>query len=297
MKSKSALRLCLSLFLCFGLLTGADAVQDRLLTLYPEWFSVLLEAAALLLPTGLLYLFMPRGEKYRPKMQPLSLSGERLGFIVCVGLSITLLRFLLDYVVFRFSTDSAMELLPSFLPVRFGNSVSVLAVLAVIVVPAFFEEVYLRGHVQTFLSEYISTRQTLLLMALIGSMLYGSLPALPGGFVLSLSMSWLAFAFGSYWYAVLAHIVSNALYLFLDWLLQTFSVYGLLRVLPALAGIGVLLFAYIALRLAERLMLRQSFKKLRYVHHSDYSLTKFAGNAAAVAFLFAFIAKAVIGII
>ena len=96
---------------------------------------------------------------------------------------------------------------------------------------------------------------------------------------------------------MLAHIVSNALYLFLGWLLQTFSVYGLLRVLPALAGIGVLLFAYIALRLAERLMMRQSFKKLRYVHHSDYSLTKFAGNAAAVAFLFAFIAKAVIGII
>lgn len=297
MKSKSALRLCLSLFLCFGLLTGAATLQERILTLYPEWFSLLFDAGAVLIPTALLYLIMPRGEKFRPRAQSPHSTGERFGFTVSVGLATACLSFLLQYLVFRFSGASAMTVSTSMLPIRYGNSVSVLAVLASAVIPAFAEELYLRGHVQTFLSEYISTRHVLLLMAVISGMLPGSMQILPSALAAGLIYSWLAFVFGSFWYGVIAHLVCNALTLFLGWLLQSFQSYGILQGLPALTGVAMLLFAYIALRLAERLMLRQSFKKLRYIHHSDDSLTKFAGNVAALAFLFAFIAKAVIGII
>lgn len=297
MKSKSALRLCLSLFLCFGLLVCAETVLPSILTLYPEWFGILFEALALLLPVGVLYLLMPRNDPYRPKSHPAPWSGETAGFTICIGLATAFLRFLLDYIVFRISGQSTMTLSAALVQIPFGNSFSVLALVAVAVIPAFVEEFYLRGHVQAFLSEYISTRQVLILMALINAMLYGALTALPGGLIYGLVFSWLSFVLGCYWYAVLAHIVSNVVYLVLGAMLQSFSVYGLLRVLPALSGIFCLLFVYIALRLAERMMLRQSFKKLRYVHHSDYSLTKFAGNAATLAFLFAYIAKAVIGII
>ena len=40
MKSKSALRLCLSLFICFALLIGAQSLLTNILTLYPEWFGI-----------------------------------------------------------------------------------------------------------------------------------------------------------------------------------------------------------------------------------------------------------------
>ena len=289
MKSKSALRLCLSLFICFALLIGAQSLLPNILTLYPEWFGILLDFAAMLIPIFLLHLL--------PKLRPARMSAEMLGFTCCIALAITWLRFDVDYLVYRITGASEFTLSFSLLPIPFGNSVSVLAVFGAIIVPAFLEELYLRGYIQTFLSEYMSTRQVLVLITVISAMLYGSLPALPGGLVFAFGMSWLAFVLGSFWYAVIAHAISSMLYLFLGWILSKFMLYGILRFLPALAVIFALLFFYIALRLAERLMLRQAFKKLHYVQHSDYSFSKFAGNAAALAFLFVFIAKAVIGII
>ena len=297
MKSKSALRLCLSLFICFALLIGAQSLLPNILTLYPEWFGILLDFAAMLIPIFLLHLLMPRKEVFRPKLRPARMSAEMLGFTCCIALAITWLRFDVDYLVYRITGTSEFTLSFSLLPIPFGNSVSVLAVFGAIIVPAFLEELYLRGYIQTFLSEYMSTRQVLVLITVISAMLYGSLPALPGGLVFAFGMSWLAFVLGSFWYAVIAHAISSMLYLFLGWILSKFMLYGILRFLPALAVIFALLFFYIALRLAERLMLRQAFKKLHYVQHSDYSFSKFAGNAAALAFLFVFIAKAVIGII
>lgn len=297
MKSKSALRLCLSLFICFALLIGSQSFLQSLLTLYPEWFCILFHAVSMFIPIVLLHLLMPRKEVFRPKLKPSHISAEMLSFTLCAGLSITFARFILDYLVYRITGSNTLALPFSLLTISFGNSVSVLALLAAILIPAFMEELYLRGYIQTFLSEYMSTRQVLIVLSLISTMLYGSLPTFPGGFLFALGMSWLSFVFGSFWYAVIAHTISSALYLFLGWIVSKFTVYGILRFLPALSAIFALLFLYIALRLAERLMLRQQFKKLHYVQHSDYSLSKFAGNAAALAFLFVFIAKAVIGII
>ena len=165
-----------------------------------------------------------------------------------------------------------------------------------IVLPAFFEGLYLRGYIQTFLSEYISTRPVLIVMSCITAMLYGSLPQFPGALLFAFFLSWLTFSFGSFWYSVIAQAAATALYLFFNWMLEEFTVYGILRTLPACALLLALFFLYMALRTAERLSLRQAFKKLHYVQHSDYSLSKFAGNAAALAFLFVFIAKALIGI-
>lgn len=297
MKSKSALRLCLSLFICFALLIGAQSLLPNILTLYPEWFGILLDLLAMFIPIVLLHLLMPRKEVFRPKFKPSHISAEMLGFTICIALGISFVRFDIEYLVYRITGAKEINLSFSLLTIPFGNSVSFLAILAAIIFPAFIEEFYLRGYVQTFLSEYMSTRQVLGLITCISAMLYGSLPSLPGGIVFAFGMSWLAFVFGSFWYAVIAHIVSSALFLFLDRVLDTFTVYGILRFLPALCIIFALLFFYIALRLAERLTLRQAFKKLHYVQHSDYSFSKFASNAAALAFLFVFIAKAVIGII
>lgn len=297
MKSKSALRLCLSLFICFALLIGAYSLLPNILTLHPEWFGILLDALCMLVPIILLHLLMPRREVFRPKFHPPHISAEMLSFTVCISLGITLIRFDLDYLVYRITGASELDLTFSLLQIPFGSSVSLLAICSAILIPAFMEELYLRGYVQTFLSEYMSTRQVIGLVSCISAMLYGSLPALPGGLIFAFGMSWLAFVFGSFWYAVIAHAVASALYLFLGWLLNEFILYGILRLLPPLAVIFALFFFYMALRLAERLSLRQAFKKLHYVQHSDYSFSKFAGNAAAIAFLFVFIARAVIGII
>lgn len=297
MKSKSALRLCLSLFVCFALLIGADAFLADMLTLYPEWFGLLFDVAAMMLPIVLLHFLMPKKEIFRPKLKLVNFTAERVAFTICIGLSAACVRFFIDYLVYRIQRTDTLSLRSSILNIPFGNTVSILAILAVIVLPALFESLYLRGYVQTFLSEYISTRPVLIIMSCVTAMLYGSLPQLPGALLFSFCLSWLTFSFGSFWYSVIAQAAATALYLFLGWLLREFTAYGILRTLPSLALLAALFFLYMALRTAERLSLRQAFKKLHYVQHSDYSLSKFAGNAAALAFLFVFIAKALIGIV
>lgn len=297
MKSKSALRLCLSLFICFALLIGADAFLADMLTLYPEWFALLFDAAAMMLPIVLLHFLMPKKEVFRPKLKPTNFTAERVLFTICMGLSAACVRFFIDYLVYRIRRTDSLSLRFSILDIPFGNAVSIFTILAVIVLPALFEGLYLRGYIQTFLSEYISTRPVLIVMSCVTAMLYGSLPQLPGALLFAFFLSWLTFTFGSFWYSVIAQAAATALYLFFDWLLQEFTVYGILRTLPSLALLFALFFLYMGLRTAERLSLRQAFKKLHYVQHSDYSLSKFAGNAAALAFLFVFIAKALIGIV
>lgn len=296
MKSKSALRLGLSLFVCFSLLIGADAFLPDMLTLYPEWFALLFDVTAMMLPIILLHFLMPKKEVFRPKLKPANFTAERVFFTICMGLFAACIRFFIDYLVYRIRHTDNLSLRFAILDLPFGNAVSLVALLAVIVLPAFFEGLYLRGYIQTFLSEYISTRPVLIVMSCITAMLYGSLPQFPGALLFAFFLSWLTFSFGSFWYSVIAQAAATALYLFFNWLLEEFTVYGILRTLPACALLLALFFLYMALRTAERLSLRQAFKKLHYVQHSDYSLSKFAGNAAALAFLFVFIAKALIGI-
>lgn len=297
LKSKSALRLCLSLFICSALLIGSESFLDQLISLKPEWFGVLLDALSMLIPIGLLHLLLPKKETFQPKLRPSGITAERLAFTLCAGCVISFVRFVIDYLVYRVTSADALPFTIAALNIPFGTTVSFLAILAVIFVPALTEELYLRGYLQTFLSEYMSTRQVLILLTLVSAMLHGSLIEFPGALVFAFGLSWLSFVFGSFWYAVIAHATATIVYLIIQWLLSKFMIYGLLTYLPAICGILALLFLYIALRLAERLTLRQSFRKLHYVQHSDYSFSKFAGNAAALAFLFVFIAKAVIGII
>lgn len=297
MKSKSALRLCLSLFVCFTLLIGANSFLPSILTLYPEWFGLLFDAVAMVIPIALLHLLMPKRERFLPKIKAANFTAEKVFFTICIGLSVTCARFFIDYLVYRIQRADVFSLRFAILEIPFGNAVSVFAILGAIVFPALFESLYLRGYIQTFLSEYISTRPVLIVMSCVTAMLYGSLPQFPGALLFAFFLSWLTFTFGSFWYSVIAQTMSIALYLFLSWVLKEFTVYGILRTLPALSLLFALFFLYMALRTAERLTLRQAFKKLHYVQHSDYSLSKFTANAASLAFLFVFIAKALIGIV
>lgn len=91
-------------------------------------------------------------------------------------------------------------------------------------------------------------------------MLYGSLPQFPGALLFAFFLSWLTFSFGSFWYSVIAQAAATALYLFFNWLLEEFTVYGILRTLPACALLLALFFLYMALRTAERLSLRQALR-------------------------------------
>lgn len=189
MKSKSALRLCLSLFLCLCLLIGADAFLADMLTLYPEWFGLLFDVVSMILPMLLLHFLMPKKEVFQPKLKHTSFTAERVFFTICVGLSAASTRFFIDYLVYRLRRTDTFSLRLSILDIPFGNSVSVFAILAVILLPALFEGLYLRGYVQTFLSEYISTRAVFIVMSFITAMLYGSLLQFPGALLFSFCLA------------------------------------------------------------------------------------------------------------
>ena len=99
MKSKSALRLGLSLFVCFSLLIGADAFLPRYAHAYSEWFALLFDVTAMMLPIILLHFLMPKKEVFRPKLKPANFTAERVFFTICMGLFAACIRFFIDYLV------------------------------------------------------------------------------------------------------------------------------------------------------------------------------------------------------
>lgn len=297
MKNRSAFLTGISLFCCFCLLIAGGAVGKQINNGFLTWWILLAEAIAFLVPTVMIILPLRRGEPIR-----ISASRKRLRFptvrlAVRLGIAVSLLSFLANFLVLQIAGDDVSALNPASFQASDLGGHPLAYILAVALVPAIVEEIYLRGAVFQVFSRYAGTGLCIFLTALVFAMLHGSLYNFIGPLLGGLVFGWLAFAYGSIWPAVIAHAANNLFYLFALWLTDTYSAFGIWNYFPALCVLLLLLFVYLSLRAVERLFLTGRVPHFVQGQGAAAAIRAIVGNSAAIAFVIAFFAKTVFGVI
>ncbi len=297
MKNRAAFLTGISLFCSFCLLIAGGAAGKWLPNGVLVWEILLAETAAFLLPTIMIILPLRRGEpiKIPASRKRLRFSAVRISFRF--GIAVSLLSFLLNLAILQLIGQDISAINPaSFRGSDIGGH-PLLYILAVGVVPAVVEEIYFRGAVFQVMTRYAGTGLSILMSALSFAMIHGSLQNFVGPLLGGLAFGWLAFAYGSIWPAVIAHATNNLFYLFMLWLTDTYSAFGLWSHLPSICMLLLLLFVYLSLRGAEHLLF--TGRVPRFVQGQRYAVAvrTIIGNPASIAFLIAFFAKTVFDVI
>lgn len=297
MKNRSAFLTGISLFCCFCLLIAGGAVGKQINNGFLTWWILLAEAIAFLVPTVMIILPLRRGEPIRIPASRKRLRFPTVRLAVRLGIAVSLLSFLANFLVLQIAGDDISALNPASFQASDLGGHPLAYILAVALVPAIVEEIYLRGAVFQVFSRYAGTGLCIFLTALVFAMLHGSLYNFIGPLLGGLVFGWLAFAYGSIWPAVIAHAANNLFYLFALWLTDTYSAFGIWNYFPALCVLLLLLFVYLSLRAVERLFLTGRVPHFVQGQGAAAAIRAIVGNSAAIAFVIAFFAKTVFGVI
>lgn len=294
---KPELAVCLSAFVSFCILCGTGALFQAYPLVRPE-ISVLLSEALAFLPAIFLLIRTSPGTNFEVfRMPKQNHPFETFLFVCFAGAAVTFLSFLLNYLVYFLSFVTDVSLSTTMAAVQGSRGPDAVYLFAAILVPALLEEVYLRGVMQSVLAKELNRTHLILFSGLLFAMLHASMQNFVGPLVAGVFYAWLVCVLGSVWYAVLAHCIHSLLFGAIAWLLEFFSTFGIWSRFPAISLILFLFFLYFALRFAERLTIHRRFMPFPEQKNSSRFLGKLCSNVAMFALLFAFIAKAVFGII
>lgn len=297
MKNRSAFLTGISLFCCFCLLIAGGAVGKGLSSVVLTWWILLAETIAFLVPTVMIILPLRRGEPIKIPASRKRLRFPTVRLAVRLGIAVSILSFLANFVVLQIAGWDITALNPASFQASDLGGHPLAYILAVALVPAVVEEIYLRGAVFQVFSRYAGTGLCIFLTAVVFAMLHGSLHNFVGPLLGGLVFGWLAFAYGSIWPAVIAHAANNLFYLFALWLTDTYSAFGIWNHFPEFCVLLLLLFVYLSLRAVERLLLTGRVPHFTQGQGSAAAIRAIMGNPASIAFLAAFFAKTVFGVI
>ena len=294
---KPELAVCLSAFLSFCILCGTGTLFQTYPLVRTEVSVVLSELFAFVPAILLLYNLVPKAE-YAVFRTPKRAHPIETTFFVCFsGAAVTFLSFLLNYLVYFVTSMTDISLDTSMVSVQGSGGAHTVFLVASVLVPAIIEEIYLRGIVHSVIETELDQKHIILFSGVLFAILHASMQNFIGPLIAGCYYAWLVCALGSVWYAVLAHCIHSVLYNGIAWLLEFFGAFGVWTRFPAISLILFLLFLYISLRFAERLIVHRRFDVISAKKHSFRFFGKLFGNVAMLALLFAFIAKAIFGII
>ena len=294
---KPELAVCLSAFLSFCILCGAGTLFQTYPLVRTEVSVVLSELLAFIPAIVLLYRLIPDTAYKSFQIKKNHHPVETFMFVCVSGAAVTFLSFLLNYLVYFVSSVTDISLDTSMVSVQGSSGANIVFSIAAILVPAVVEEIYLRGVVQSVISSELDENHIIIFSGVLFALLHASLQNFIGPLIAGCFYAWLVCSLGSVWYAVLAHCIHNVLYNGIAWLLEFFGTFGIWARFPAISLILFLMFFYISLRFAERLVVHRSFETVTMKKYSFRFFGKLFSNVAMIALLFAFIAKAVFGII
>lgn len=258
---------------------------------------LLAEGIAFLIPTALLILSLQRAQPLRIPLSTKRIRISMVRFALRLGITVALASFLINLAILQLIGQDISFINPVFFQASDIGGYPLLYAIAVALVPALVEEIYLRGAVLQVFMRYAGTGLSIVLSALVFAMLHGSLSNFAGPFLGGLVFGWLTYAYGSIWPAVIAHAANNLLYLLVLWLTNTYSAFGIWSYLPSICVLLVLLFAYLSLRAAERLFLGGRVPHFVRGQPNVVAIHSIFGNPASIAFIAAFFAKTVLGVI
>lgn len=297
MKNKSAFLTGASLFCCFCLLVAGGAVGKWLNGGLLAFGILAAEVIAFFVPAVLVIVPLRRGENLKIPASRRRLRFPAVRLAVRLGIAVSLVSFLVNFALLQLLGQDVSGLNPaSFQASDIGGN-PLGYIFAVALIPALVEEVYLRGVVLQVFQRYAGTGLSIVLAALTFAMLHGSMYNFAGPFLGGLVFGWLTFAYGSIWPAVIAHAANNLVYLFVLWLTDTYSAFGIWSLLPSVCVLLTLLFVYLALRAVENLLLTGRVPHFSQGQYSMAAVRAIVGNPASAAFVLAFLAKAVFGVI
>lgn len=297
MKNRSALLTGVSLFCCFALLTAGGTIGKCLNSNFLVWSILLAEVTAFFLPALMIVLPMRRGEPLRIPAGRKCLKFSTVRFAFRLGILVSILSFFSSLLVIRLAGQDFSAINPAAFQASDIGRHPLVYLLTVALVPAVVEELYMRGVVMQVFSRYAGTGLSILLSAVVFAMLHGSLHNFIGPLLGGLVFGWLTFTFGSIWPAVIAHLTNNLFYLFVLWLADSYSAFGIWDHLPALGALLLLFFAYLSLRSAERLLLTGRVPHFAEGQAAGTALRAIVGNPASIGFVIIFVAKTVFGVI
>lgn len=294
---KPELAVCLSAFLSFCILCGAGSLFQTYPIVRTEVAIVLSELLAFLPAILILWQLIPQFsfELFGIPKRPHQI--ETTMFVCVSGAAVTFLSFILNYIFYFLTSITDISLDISMVSVQGSGGANTFFLVASVLVPAIIEEVYLRGVVQSVITPHLDQKHIIIFSGVLFALLHASLQNFVGPLVAGCYYAWLVCTLGSVWYAVLAHCIHSVLFYGIGCLLDFFGAFGIWARFPAISLILFLLFFYISLRFAERLAVHHRFNSISVKKYSFRFFGKLFGNIAMLALLFAFIAKAVFGML
>jgi len=201
-------------------------------------------------------------KKYRPLHGLVSLRAKpvprlQIGFVFCASVAIMFASFLLNCLCLPQTTPMGLG---SYYPIRTGLSSGTvgLAVLALAVLPAIAEELFVRGAIFS-LYEKRGPATALILSSLAFSMLHSSPDILLPTLVAGLGYGFLLMSTGSIHASIFAHLLGN-LYSVVITLLAARFTYGIFwQYFIAANVVAFFLFAYLTVRILRNLVREENF--------------------------------------
>ena len=224
------------------------------------WVVAGAEVAAYLLPMVILRA-LPDSEGKRPLFRFRPYRRQTIGMVLWMSLMAALLGALLNGGT-SLLLGSQREPVTS-ITGAYGVEGFWPAVLVIVVLPALLEELFFRGVMFSAL-ERCGTWPALILTAVSFAMIHGDLHNFVGPLASGLIYGYLVYVLDSVWPALFAHLVNNALVLFLSYVTKAYSALGIWSFILLIAVFCFCMFLAFSMRALEQQIEKGRIKRLQY---------------------------------
>ncbi len=229
------------------------------------WVILAAELAAYLIPV-LILRFLPDGQGKRAKFRFKSYRRQTIALVLWMSLAAALVAAAANYGMAVLLHNTAFS--GSVTVTQYGIQDLWQTLLAVVVVPAVVEELFFRG-VLFNAFERCGTWPALLLSAVAFAMIHGNPANFAGPLIAGLIYGYLTYVLDSVWPAIFAHMINNALALFLSNTAETYLALGLWPYIM-LAGVFCLcMFTALAMRALDKQIEKSRVRRLQSKNRSE----------------------------
>ena len=243
-------------------------LMEHLLTdgLLPKiiWVVLAAEVAAYLLPL-LVLRFLPDMEGKKARFRFKSYRRQTVLFVLWISLATALLAALANYGTALLLDQTAFS--DAAAVSQYGVHGFWQTILAVVILPAVVEELFFRGVMFSAL-ERCGTWPALLLTSLAFAMIHGNIRNFAGPLVAGLIYGYITYVLDSVWPAIFAHMVNNALALFLSNTAETYSALGLWPYILLATVFCLCMFTSLAMRALDTQIEKGRVRRLQYQNRS-----------------------------
>ncbi len=297
-KHKSAFLSGLSIYICFCILVASDSISQAFKTGSFAINILFSEILAFILPTIFMIALIRGNNKIIIPSDTKQLKSKNIRFAIYLGIITCLISFLLNMLFLYIGNQDVSGVNHLGIGGRDIQRNFILYLISLVIIPALTKELYFRGILFTVFSRYAGTKIAIILSALVFAMLYLSFYTFVGAFILGLVLAWLTYIFKSIWFSAITHSVNSLCYLFMIWLTDTYSAFGIWKYIVPVCLFISLLFIYLALVCTEKLLLSGRvpyFKEC--TRPTKQAVCILTLNLGSIIFIISFFAKTVFKII